>query len=227
MQNIRLPKCKKREEKAVYTPEQVKLIEQYAPMHRFGSEVLIMLETGVSRGELLGLKWRDMDLAQKILYIRQAVAIVPDERAGKNVTMLGEPKNIFRYRAIPISNGLCRILENMPRASEFVVCNSKGNMCNPCTWSRRHFNVFMRDMHDYYARQGADLPMFNPHQLRHTRASILVNSDISPLAVAKMLGHSNLEMTYKRYARADVEELRNRLGLTSDKNSKGRLHSQK
>lgn len=213
VRNIKLPKTKSRIEKSVYTTEQVELVIKYAYMHRFGSEIIFMLETGVSRGELLALRWMDIDLNRRAVYIRHGAAIVPND-SGKQVTVIGEPKNEFRKRDIPISIELCRVLSELPRYSDFVFCNVYGENNNPRTWSRRHFAVFMEDMHDYYTAKGIDIPVVNPHQLRHTRASIDVNSGKNIHAVAKLLGHADLDMLHKRYVHSEVEDLRNQLQIS-------------
>ena len=71
----------------------------------------------------------------------------------------------------------------------------------------------MRDMHEYYAKQGIDIPELNPHELRHTRATIWVNDGENIFAVAHVLGHADLKMLRKRYAHSDAESTRKLLKL--------------
>lgn len=88
-------------EDKIYTPQQIQLIEDYAYSHRYGLDILLLLETGMRRGELLGLVWDNVDLEKKAIYIKQAVALVKE----KNVltTKIGHPKNKSSNRVIPIS----------------------------------------------------------------------------------------------------------------------------
>lgn len=200
-------------EDRIYTPQQIELIETYALKHRFGLDILLLLETGMRRGEMLGLTWDNVDFTNKAIYIKQAVAIVRDN--GIITTNLGTPKNNSSVRAIPISTEFTEYLASIKRrsTSPYVVHNKNNNVLNPRTWQRRHYDVFMSDMHDEYIKVNIDIPVYTPHRLRHSRASCWVNGGINLYAVAKTLGHSNLEMLKKRYAHSNLEEVRNLLRL--------------
>jgi len=71
----------------------------------------------------------------------------------------------------------------------------------------------MENMHKHFIEQGIDIPILNPHELRHTRASIWVNDGENIFAVADVLGHSDLKMLRKRYAHTDVESTRKLLKI--------------
>lgn len=57
------------------------------------------------------------------------------------------------------------------------------------------------------------LPILNPHELRHTRASIWVNEGKNLFAIADQMGWSDLDMLRKRYAHGDINQLRKQLDL--------------
>jgi len=59
--HIKIPKTKERAEKSVYTEERAIQIFNYGYYHRFGAEIQFLLTTGVSRGELLAVKWCDVE----------------------------------------------------------------------------------------------------------------------------------------------------------------------
>ena len=200
-------------QKHVYTKEQFALVLQYAMDHRFGLGVYLMLSYGLSRSELLGLRWEDLDEKEKILHIRRGVTDVQDASTGKMRVEIGEPKNEFRSRDIPISTEALELLQRHRNDSSYIICNSTGSVCSPRTWNRRHYDVFMQDMHAAYAEQGVDVPILSPHELRHTRASIWVNDGENIFAVADVLGHADLKMLRKRYAHADVESTRKLLNI--------------
>ena len=212
---IKMPRTKLPEEKQIYTEKEVDCIFQYGYLHRFGYEVQLLTDTGLSRSELLGLKWCDIDLNQKVLYVKRSVTDTPNADTGKITVTLDLPKNRFRERVIPLRQEMCEILmnekEKRPTQKDndnFVVKTRSGNPCSPRTWSTRHYQVFMSDMQNYYFSRGIHIPIYSPHQLRHTRASIWVNSNINLYAIAKVLGHADLDMLRKRYAHSDVEQLR-------------------
>ena len=213
VKQIKIPDTKKRAEKLIYTPEQAQQIFNFGYTHRFGAEVQFMLATGVSRGELLAIRWSDVDLGNRTVQIRQGAALVPNAKTGKQETVIGEPKNDYRKRILPISHEVVRILEEIPHESAFVFYNVKGNICNPRTWSRRHYAVFMEDMKNFYAQKGIEIPIYPSHQLRHTRLSLWINENKSPIAVAKFGGHANMDMLLKRYAHSNAEELRDLLDI--------------
>ena len=179
-------------EKRTYTKEQCEKVLEYTHEHRYGLDVYMMLEYGLSRSELLGLMWEDVDFENKLMYINRGVTDVQDANTGKMRVVIGEPKNDFRKRVIPIKEATVEFLKSHLNNSKFVICNARNTVCSPRTWSRRHYDVFMRDMHEYYAKQGIDIPELNPHELRHTRATIWVNDGENIFAVADVLGHADL-----------------------------------
>lgn len=233
---VKMPRGKYNEndddvDQRVYTEEEAELIFQYAYSHRFGAEIQTMLDTGMCRYEMLGLKFEDVDFENKKIYIRRGVADIVDSHTGKFKVEVGNPKNKYRKRLIPISTRLCEILDNVDRTvvvgrnehkhrpgvvipKQYIFCNTKGEVCSPRNWSRRHYDIFMKDMHEFYLKQGIDVPIYTPHRLRHTRASIWVNGGKSLNAVSKMLGHADLTMLQRRYAHSDADQLRELLDIS-------------
>lgn len=203
----------KEAEKRTYTKEQCEKVLEYTHEHRYGLDVYLMLEYGLSRSELLGLMWEDIDFENKLMYINRGVTDVQNANTAKMEVVIGEPKNDFRKRVIPVKEATVEFLKSQLNNSKFVICNARNTVCSPRTWSRRHFDVFMRDMHEYYANQGIDIPELNPHELRHTRATIWVNDGENIFAVADVLGHADLKMLRKRYAHSDAESTRKLLKL--------------
>lgn len=205
---IKLKSSVQATEKRIYTKEQCQKVLDYAKVHRFGLGVHLMLMYGLSRSELLGLRWEDVDFEEKVLFIRRGVTDVQDAVTKKMRVEIGEPKNDFRRRDVPLSTETVLLLESRRNASAYIICNSNGDVCSPRTWNRRHFDEFMKDMHGHYAEQGLDIPALTPHELRHTRASIWVNDGENIFAVADVLGHADLKMLRKRYAHSNVESTR-------------------
>lgn len=203
-------------EMGIYTQSEVELIYLYAKYHRFGDEIYTMLETGLRRGELLALRWDDIDFKRKTLSIKRAVSDCIDSKNGKYTVIVDTPKNVYSIRIMPISTDLCNTLyrRNAVKVSEYVFPNKYGKVCSPRTWSRRHYDVFMKDMQNYYKQQGIHIDIYSPHALRHTRASIWVNDGFNLYAISKILGHSDLQMLCKRYAHSNVDEIRKLMNIT-------------
>lgn len=197
--------------KRTYSDEETWLVLEYCPYHRYGLAVHLMLAYGISRSELLGLRWADVDAEKAVLEINQGVVEAKDPDTGKMELVVGAPKNEFRQRVIPISDATIKLLEqqrvSFPKA-EYVICSQKGRVCIPSTWHERHYKTFMQDMRSYYASYGIDIPALNPHELRHTRTSLWVNSDVNLFAVASVMGWADLKMLRKRYAHPDIDKIR-------------------
>lgn len=202
--NIKIHGTKKIE-KSVYTQEQVKLILEYAPTHRYGLEIIMLLEYGLRRSELLGIQWQDIDFENNILHIVRGVIDSKNSTTNKMEVVVGSLKNEYSQRDLPLYTYIMDMLKERERKSEYVFCNVNNTVCSPRTWSRRHYDIFMRDMQEHYKNQGIDIPILNPHELRHTRATIWVNDNKSLYAIANVMGWADLKMLRQRYAHSDTE----------------------
>lgn len=219
-----VPKKKKETSKRAYTPEQYELVLQYAKSVK-AVDIIILLKTGISRSELLGLRWNDVDFQNKILHICQGVTEFKNISTGKYNKIADEPKNKYRIRDIPIDDELINALNNLPRQiktggnkklgipptsiePKYIIHDSKGNMTNPKNWSRYRYNNFMTQMNAHYLEEGKDVPILNAHELRHTRLTLWANAGVSIYMIAKLAGHVDLKMLAKVYGHPDIEAMR-------------------
>ncbi|MDO5559378.1 MAG: site-specific integrase [Oscillospiraceae bacterium] len=193
-------------EKNTYTKDQAITVLAYAKNHRYGLDIHLMLCYGLSRSELLGLRLQDIDFENNIMHIVHGLTEVKNSKTEKMELCLDDPKNDFRRRDIPITQETADMLRTV--TTEYISHNKDGSPCHPRTWQRRHFDVFMQDM-----TKDTGVPSLNPHELRHTRASLWVNDGENLFAIAEVLGHADLKMLRKRYAHGDVEATRNMLNL--------------
>jgi integrase len=229
--NFKLQVGRKSSEKKIYSKEQTDLILSYSEKHRFGLGVDIMLNCGVSRSELLGIKWEDIDFENHSVFVHQSVT--PRQRKcseGESRVVIDETKNRFRTRtvALPLStiNHICThpreiiVGENKHKhiagkivVPEYLIYNRYGNVCSPDVWYRRHYKTFMTDMHNFYLKKGIDIPILSAHSLRHTRASLWLNEGKSPYAIAAEMGWADFEMLNRVYGHRDIDELRKLLDI--------------
>lgn len=141
--------------------------------------ILVGLRTGLRQGELLGLRWAEVDLDQGSLHVRRAVA------RG----VVGTPKN-GKARVVPLSQEAMRELKRHRHLrGELVFCQEDGSMltkgmCKHPLWR---------------ACRRAKLRRIGWHVLRHTFASHLAMRGKPMKVIQELLGHSTLEMTM-RYA---------------------------
>lgn len=210
IQNFKLETGGKSKDKSCYTSEQAELILEYCKKHRFGLDIHLLLKYGMSRSELLGIMWEDIDFTNLTIRIKQGVTL---SQSGDGI-VISETKNKFRSRTIAIDQETADMIMSTTQ-HEYLITTVDGNVCRPDTWFKRHYLIFMRDMHDYYLKQDppVDIPILNPHELRHTRASIWVNEGRNLFAIADQMGWSDLEMLRKTYGHGDINELRKELGL--------------
>lgn len=115
----------------------------------------MLVHLDLSRSELLGIRWEDIDYDNQILHIRYGVADVQNSITGKMEIIIDAPKTDYRIRDIPLPEDLMRSLKDKPKTvlvganqhrnrmgksvpTEFVFHNAQGRVCSPRTWSRRY-----------------------------------------------------------------------------------------
>ena len=218
--SIRLPKIE-RADKTAYTREQYGKVYEFAKTYPNGLSIMLLLETGISRSELLGLTWDDFDGDNGVVHINQGLVAYQD--ADKNwITETDGLKNSYRRRAVPIVDPeLLKRLKEKPRRisinqgttfvdTTHIFHSPEGKPYQPNNWNNRVFIPFMKAMHKRYP----DIPILSAHELRHTAATRMIRSGIPPLLVARILGHCDTKMLVKIYDHTDVGTLRKALERT-------------
>ena len=221
LSTIRIPKVK-RATKTAFTQEEYETAYEFAKQHRNGLSIMVLMETGISRSELLGLKWKDIDIGNRVIHIRQGLVSYQNSDNNAWITAESALKNDYRRRDVPlIDEDLIRRLEQKAQSnatceigvSEYVFGSPLGKPYQPNNWRNRIYVPFMNDLVNAHP----ELPMLSPHELRHTRATLWLAQGISPLMVAKLLGHSDVRMLAKVYDHTTVDTLRN--AILASKNS--------
>ena len=144
------------------------------------------LATGLRRGELLGLKWEDVDLAHGVIHVRRQVYRIDGE--VKEVPL--KTKNA--YRNISISKDAVEMLQEMEkhRISEYVFPSPSGGPISP--------DSVLNMLHRVLKRAG--LPAVRFHDLRHTFATLALQNGVDIKTVSGMLGHFSAGFTLDTYA---------------------------
>lgn len=183
--------------------------------------VAVSLLAGLRQGEVLGLRWADIDLAGHSLQVRQALqrqAVEPGSRRRDFVAV--EPKSRTSRRRVPLNDRLDTILM-AHRAREAAKRSVLGlaplqageyaftaTDCRPIegTALTKRFEKRLGD---------AGLPARTWHDLRHGFASRLADSGVDLLVISRLLGHSGVGITattYTRDPRAQMQDAVARLG---------------
>jgi len=145
------------------------------------------LTTGLRRGELLGLKWTDIDLKQGTMRIQRAVS----RQNGKTTEAPLKTKNA--YRTLPLSNDAIGVLKQQKKkagSSEWVFPSPTGGPMSP--------DSVLHVLHRVLNRAG--LPRIRFHDLRHTFATIALQNGVDIKTVSSMLGHYSAGFTLDVYA---------------------------
>ena len=143
--------------------------------------------TGLRRGELMALRWRDVDFLGHKLFVRRALSGSVEASSPKS----------RRVREVPLPDQAAAALDRLSRRSEFtgpdeyVFANRLGRRLDPAALRRR----FER------ARDAAGLPPLRFHDLRHTYGSLLVAGGVDLVSVKVAMGHSRITTT-ERYLHA-------------------------
>jgi integrase len=137
--------------------------------------ILTALRSGMRRGELMALRWEDVDFVAGLIHIRQAVSrgVIGTPKSGKPRTVPMSPELVSALKAYRHLKG------------EYVFCTDGGKL-------------LLRDEIKHPLRRAclrAGLRQVGWHCLRHTFASHLVMRNVPLKAVQEMLGHATIEMT--------------------------------
>ena len=146
----------------------------------------IELATGLRRGELLGLKWSDIDWKNGIIKVRRQVARVD----GQIVEAPLKTKN--SYRAVTISQQAIEVLKQQKAKTndQYVFPSPNGGPISPDSVNNMLKRVLER----------AGIPKVRFHDLRHTFATIALQNGVDIKTVSGMLGHFSAGFTLDTYA---------------------------
>lgn len=215
--SVKQPKYETRAVKHAYTQEQYDTAYTFAKDWEDGLSIMLLLATGISRSELLGLRWADIDMENQSIHINQGLVAYHSADEDKLVMESNGLKNKFRQRTIPITDDeLWKRLLEAPKTvtigkrtvlTKQVFHSPEGKPYQPNNWANRVFYPFMKALHKAHP----EVPELSPHELRHTRATLWIAQGIDPYMVARLLGHSDLKMLTKIYDHTSTETLRSAL----------------
>lgn len=212
---IRPPKIERQEMK-VWTPEQVAVFLAATESHRLHAAFYLALMTGMRRGEILGLQWRDIDWERSRLTVRGNLVEVRGEPEGRVLNgtptvgryelVLQTPKTARSRRTIVLSPGtLTKLREHRERQQAekdtlgddwhnpgpdgFVFATELGTPTDPRNFSRWYKELV----------KTAGVPVIRLHDMRHTAASLMAYKGIPVKTVSERLGHADVGFTLQIY----------------------------
>jgi integrase len=180
---------------------------------RLYAAFLTFFMTGLRRGELLGLRWQDVDLTAGILQVRQILVRIYNRgtqgEGRKTRLAFHEPKTEKSRRSVPIPEAcLAALKSHKAHQAEEKILLGPGYQDNGLVFAQAHGGpIDPRSMDRYFAQalKRADLPAIRLHDARHTFATWMLEQGVSPKVVQTMLGHSSIRMTLDVYSHVSLE----------------------
>jgi integrase len=190
----------RRAEMRPLSPEQVKTLLEVACGDRLEALYVLAVTTGLRQGELLGLKWEDVDLEAGKLRVQRTLAIAK----GGPKLMAPKTKSSRQDRKAHPERRECS--QKPPQEAARGDRNRAGSL-----W-RENGLIFASETGDPLDRRyvtthrfkpllkRAGLPQIRFHDLRHTCATLLLGRNVNPKIVSEMLGHASIAITLDTYS---------------------------
>ena len=201
------------QKKEALTKDIQKVFLEYASGKSYENQYRFILQTGLRTGELVALKWEDIDFQNKTLKIQRSM----EYRYSVGEWRIGEPKSKSGYRTIPLTDEAIGILKRQNEKnkkikvipmewSAFVFLCKKGTPVKNSTYDTALFKICDK----------AQIPRFSMHVLRHTFATRCIEGGMKPKTLQIILGHSNIGITMNLYVHTTEEEKLKEIELVAD-----------
>ncbi len=188
-------------EMMVLTEEQAARFLEAVKGDRFEALHVLALTTGMREGELLGLRWQDIDLENATAYVRMNV------QEAERGFILAETKTANSRRSVRLSKlAVAALRQHRARQDserealgeawnaslDLVFPNVVGGIMIPDNLAKRSFKPI--------AQRCGFVPEMRFHDLRHTAATLLLSRGVNVKVVSEMLGHADISITLRIYA---------------------------
>lgn len=211
--SITLPKHSKEESYNYFTLEEQRAFLKAIEGHRHRLAFNLALGTGLRLGELLALKWADIDFINDTLNVNKSIKRVTIiEKDGERNSRLIEqpPKNDSSYRTVPIPTHIITMLKKHYKEqaqlkkdmkefyndNDYIFCTKFGNPLDDKLLPRDFKNILEKE----------NLRSITYHSLRHTYATRLFEAGVPVKTVQKLMGHSDITTTMNIYTHVMPEE---------------------
>lgn len=181
--------------------------------HRAKLPAMVMMFAGLRRGEIIALKWSDIDLGNQKIFVGKAAAAI----SGNKFTINPHTKNGNR-RWVHIPDLLVHYLitEQKNARYSYVTSQIDGALHTPSSWNQmwRSYNKSLNIANNNQIGRSICDPKGIPrslenigaHMLRHTYATMLWTAGVDVKSAAKMLGHADVATTLKIYTHLEMEK---------------------
>lgn len=202
MDAVKCPRLNKNKLVNVLSLSEQKTLLKHARNERVYPAILLMLFTGIRRGETLSLKWSDINFASQIMCISKSLNRVRNFDTGKSEIIINSAKTESSIRYIPLLQEVLKELELLKTRQKFekrtaqgkyvddnfIFCDSFGKPYEP-----RKFQKYFQKI-----CKSAEITT-NIHALRHTFATRGLEQGIESKVMQELLGHSSISTTLNIY----------------------------
>lgn len=189
--NVTIPNSSSKPNKCDITyfdENEIKQLKDAIKGNKFEALILTALGTGLRQGELLALKWENVDIDNRILYVKESIkkVYIFDNTGNKHQeTIIQKPKTENSIRHVDLPDKIVSLLKKLPHNGEYVFCDEKGLPYS----AKTVFGNWKRIL------EQSNIPYKKFHSLRHTYASMLLNKGVDLKTVQDLMGHSDISIT--------------------------------
>lgn len=173
-----------------FSPEEVALIYDTSKKYACGRYypcILLAFTTGMRRGELLALRWEDVNFEANEISITRNLTQTRDFGI-----QIGPTKTKAGRRVISVPDGVLSILDNNDPRDELIFTSTNHTPIQPRNFERTWANIIKR----------SNIPYRNFHVIRHTHATDLLAAGVPIADVSRRLGHARISYTLDLYGHA-------------------------
>jgi len=181
----------------VITPQEAEVMLKIASTCKYLDCINFALQTGMRRGEILAVKWGDLDMQRSVLSVSKSLTQINGEISEKTTKTRSGRRTIDlmtttidllkKIKAEQAQNRL--FLGDAYNNNDYVFCEANGDCLHPESLTRSF-------MH-YAGKAGLDLTF---HDLRHCHASWLLAAGVHSKIVSERLGHCSIQITMDLYS---------------------------
>lgn len=204
-----------RKKEALGLSEQEKLLDfmnrsnvyrKYIPL------IIIMSETALRCGELIGITFNDVDLKNKELHINHQLTYKNYKDGNGCMFRIKQPKSKAGIRTIPLTDRACEAFREQKKqnfqagifctfeiegVSDFVFLTKNGRPMMPSALNSVLYNIVRN--YNSYAGNGETIEQFSSHVMRHTGCTNMARAGINVKATQYVMGHAHSDVTMDVY----------------------------
>lgn len=165
-----------------------------------GLPLIILIYTGLRGGEMMALKWEDVDLKNNYIRVHRNIAAIRDVETNERKIIIQEGTKTKNGRIVHLTKSASKYLmllktSKMPIPKDYVVAVQGSRDCS----GLRKAYILICQKAKIDNQQGL-------HTLRHTFASLMIRKGVDIKIISEMLGHSSVSFTYNTYIHLIEEE---------------------